>query len=338
MLACDVSNHQGALSVETLRVWREQHGIELLIVQAVDPPRPWPPSQTRQQIEAAHAAGLAIDVYLWVWTHSLQVADMETKLRLLDGLEPLVGRLWLDAEDTAAATVEQRMGSIERSLQVLDAWSQARGLPLPGIYTGGWWWRGYLANTRQFGDRALWDAEYDGIADNAQGWHPYGGWTERAIKQYTASGRLPGYGGGLDLNALSETEAARVRGPQPPARETPEDWPWATWYEAAVNYRGIGDALGGQLTEAKATLDAQAADVATLQSQIDTWRAVVQVKETALKHADALLQQARERIHACASGACCRAGSSSDRWRRRSPNRPYHPARQRPTTTRGGAS
>jgi hypothetical protein len=36
------------------------------------------------------------------------------------------------------------------------------------------------------------------------------------------------------------------------ARETPDDWPWPTWYEAAINYKAIADHLAEQLNQAPA--------------------------------------------------------------------------------------
>jgi hypothetical protein len=209
MQAVDVSNHQGALSVATLRTWKDEHDVGLLIVQAVDPSPPWPRSQTRQQIEAAHQAGMAVDAYLWLWTLSDVARDMRNKLALLDGLE--VGRLWLDVEDTESAAVSRRLEAVHQALPELDAWSSARGLPAPGIYTGGWYWKGYMGNTREHAERDLWDADYRGQHST---FASYGGWTRRAIHQYTGDGRLPGHSGALDLNTVSALEALRL---------TPED-------------------------------------------------------------------------------------------------------------------
>jgi GH25 family lysozyme M1 (1,4-beta-N-acetylmuramidase) len=215
----------------------------------VDPPAPWPPTRTRSQIANAALAGIATDAYLWVWTHSAVEADMEAKLALLDGLP--VGRLWLDAEDTESASFAARRDAISRSFAVLDEWSMARGLPRPGIYTAWWYVGGYLGYGRQertpWTDRDLWNAEYDGIPDSGV-FHPYCGWAEQAIKQYTASGRLPGYGGDLDVNALSAAEAARVAGGAQPAPQ-PQPDPTA----------GLINALGYLTGDVAATLEAEAA-------------------------------------------------------------------------------
>ena len=120
------------------------------------------------------------------------------------------------------------------------------------------------------------------MADAAAGFRPYGGWLTPRIKQYRGTSALAGIGG-LDLNVLSVSEeqelvaasapdsapvtadsAASPGDPAAPpgdpaaqpataaARETPDDWPWPTWYEAAINYRAIADQLGEQLNQARA--------------------------------------------------------------------------------------
>lgn len=182
--------------------WQLQHDVGRVIVQAVDPPPGYPPGVTRQQIEACAAVAMPTDVYLYLWTNSNVHADMLAKLALLNGLEQYVGRLWLDVEDTAAASVLTRMTSIRAALAVLDDWSATHQKFRPGIYTGGWWWRDYLANTPLFKDRSLWASQYDGIEDPAV-FNAFGGWTSCAIKQYRGTSSLAGVSG-VDLNILSE--------------------------------------------------------------------------------------------------------------------------------------
>jgi hypothetical protein len=250
MLACDISNHQGAIPAATFARWKAEADVGLVIVQAVNPPSPWPRGVTRPQIENAAIAGLATDAYLWVWTHSNVETDMRNKLALLDGLP--VGRLWLDAEDTESASFAARRDAISRAFAVLDEWSMARGLPRPGIYTAWWYVGGYLGYGRQertpWTDRDLWNAEYDGLPDSGV-FHPYCGWAEQAIKQYSASGRLPGYGGDLDVNALSAAEAARVTGGGVQPAPQPQPDPSA----------GLVNALGYLTGDVAATLEAEAA-------------------------------------------------------------------------------
>ena len=231
MLAVDISNWNGVLTQDRLAEWRNQ-GIGLVIPQAVSPPAGYPPGVTRQQIEACALAGMPTDAYLWVWTHSAVEADIEAKLSLLDGLEHLVGRLWLDCEDTAGATVEDRTDAIDRAISVMDAWSVDHGKPLPGIYTGRWWWQGYVADTTVFRGRDLWDADYDGVDDIFYGFVAYGGWSKRALKQYVGSP--------LDTNVLSAAEEARVLGSvSPDPAPAPEcDWGWVAKKSDVVSTAG----------------------------------------------------------------------------------------------------
>jgi hypothetical protein len=37
-----------------------------------------------------------------------------------------------------------------------------------------------------------------------------------------------------------------------PVRETPDDWTWPTWREAAINFKAIADELGQQLAARQA--------------------------------------------------------------------------------------
>jgi Glycosyl hydrolases family 25 len=202
--AVDVSNYTSPLSPAALNQWRDVHDIGLVIVQAINPPPGYPAGQTQQQIEACAQAGIITDAYVFLWTHSNVDADMRAKLATLGGLELHVRKLWLDVEDTAGAAVEQRLTSIRQALAVCDGWCKTYGKPRTGIYTGRWWWQGYLGNTTEFGDRDLWASQYDGI-DDATVFSPFGGWTACRIKQHAGTSTLAGVGN-VDLNVLSDAE------------------------------------------------------------------------------------------------------------------------------------
>jgi hypothetical protein len=206
--AVDVSNYTSPLSESALIQWRDSHDIGLVIVQAINPPAGYPAGQTRQQIEMCVQAGIVTDAYVFLWTNSNVDADMRAKLATLNGLERQVRKLWLDVEDTAGASVDQRLTSIRQALAICDEWSRAHGKPRPGIYTGRWWWRGYLGNTTEFGDRDLWTSQYDGV-DDVTVFSPYGGWTSCRIKQHAGTSTLAGVGN-VDLNVLSDAEAAQL--------------------------------------------------------------------------------------------------------------------------------
>lgn len=201
MHGVDISNYTDPLSAGALASWQLLHDVGLVIVQAVDPPPGYPPGETREQLAACAAAGLATDAYLYLWTNSNVEADMRAKLALLSGLEQHIGRLWLDAEDTSAASPAARISAIRQAFAVLDGWSSAHGKPTPGLYTGRWWWMAYVNNTPEFANRALWTSQYDTI-DDASVFMPYGGWERCAVKQYSGTSQLAGING-VDLNVLA---------------------------------------------------------------------------------------------------------------------------------------
>jgi hypothetical protein len=254
-LAVDISNYTSSLTATALEGLKRE-GVSHVIVQAVDPPAPFPPGQTREQIQACLDAGLTVDAYVWLW-FDLDPSDIQHKLHLLDGLK--IRQLWLDVEDTAASkydqpTTEQRVSA---ALKLCDAYATSSG-EKTGVYSGRWFWvdRRYMGNCQTFKERELWDANYDDVADATLGFVSYGGWNQVAIKQYRGTSVLANVSG-LDLNVLSVGEVSEsstpqpVNPPPPAARETPDDWPWATWQEAAINYKGIADELGRQLEELK---------------------------------------------------------------------------------------
>lgn len=188
-MAVDVSNYTGPLDQPALAAWR-QLGITSVIVQAIAPPAGFPPGVTQQQIEACTEAGLAVEAYVYLWT--ADPAGITRQLDLLRGMG--VDRVWLDCEDTTAATPKARIAAIRSGLQQIEA----RGFEV-GIYTGRWWWTAYVANTDEFAHYPLWASIYDGIPDRAVGFVPFGGWTSVAIKQYSGTSSLAGVGG-IDLD------------------------------------------------------------------------------------------------------------------------------------------
>jgi hypothetical protein len=255
MLAVDISNYTTPLTANAVEGLKSA-GVTHVIVQSIDPPPGYPAGRTRQQIELCQAAGLSVDVYVWLW-FDLDIRDIHRKLKLIEGLQ--IRQLWLDVEDTASSKYDQATSEakVTAALAACDAFQTTSGQKT-GIYSGRWFWadQRYMGNTTLFADRELWDANYDEVADAALGFRPYGGWSAPRIKQYRGTSVLAGVGG-LDLNVLSVDEAAEITGgqtiatqpqgtAQPEERETPAEWPWPTWYEAAVNYKAIADQLGGQ--------------------------------------------------------------------------------------------
>lgn len=267
MLAVDVSNYSDALTAENVEALKAAD-VGLVIAQAVDPPTPYPPTKTRDQIQTCLDAGMPVDAYVWLW-FDLDASDIQHKLSLLDGLS--IRQLWLDVEDTAAskydaATCEQKVAD---ALALCDAYSTTSGQPC-GLYTGYWFWtdRRYMGNTVAFASRELWDAHYDLIPDVAVGFVPYGGWTAPRVKQYQGSSALAGISG-LDLNVLSVAEAGEL---DPSTPVTPSD-PGDPCAAVSADRDGLVSALGyisGDLLAPVAKQKQSSAAVRTLVSGIRT--------------------------------------------------------------------
>ncbi len=203
ILGRDLSNF--TVSPPPIDAWKAA-GVGWVAIQAVDPPSPYPATQTVAQIDACLAAGLVVDAYVWLW-FDLDAADIAAKLALLSGYTGgQIRQLWLDVEDRAAGNYDQATteAKISAALALCDAFPTGGGRRT-GVYAGRWWWGDPQlgGNTTVFSDRRLWDANYDGAADAASGFVPYGGWDHAAIKQY--AGSQPD---GTDLDVLSEAEAA----------------------------------------------------------------------------------------------------------------------------------
>lgn len=190
--AVDVSNYTGPLSDAQLAVWKRD-GVGLVIVQSIDPPPGYPPGCTVEQILAAQHAGLNVEAYVFLW-FGLGVPDIQAKLDLLYALG--IERVWLDVEDTSARSLRlsKRISTVAAALATISAAGYETG-----IYTGYWFWTGYMGNTNVFSSANLWDAHYDGEPDPAADFVPYGGWSNCLIKQYAGTSTLDGVGN-VDLD------------------------------------------------------------------------------------------------------------------------------------------
>ena len=102
------------------------------------------------------------------------------------------------------------------------------------LYSGTWYWKGTIGNPQQNWGTQLIDASYvNGGGDPREivkgvtmgYWRPYGTWKGPLLRQFTASAKIPGEPGMVDMSVLYGTEAelaGLVRGSSKP----PD--PWAT--------------------------------------------------------------------------------------------------------------
>jgi lysozyme len=89
----------------------------------------------------------------------------------------------------------------------------------PIIYTGGWFWRGYMGNPAGFSQYPLWAAQYN---PSASGPNLFGDWKYSTFWQYTDAARFSGISGSVDASWFHGTQAqldslAWVSAPAAPA-------------------------------------------------------------------------------------------------------------------------
>lgn len=244
MRALDLSKFTSRVTAGVVNAWCAE-GIGLLIVQAH--PAGYGQERSIEIVRvicahrcAKHSGGMPWDAYIYGY---LEYSDWTVgacatlDILAAEGFVPREG--WYDIEDVDTGktwTPMQRVDAYNRDLAVFDSWLMAHGRPRAGVYTAIWYFSGYLQGVgAPWADRELWDADYDQVADNEAGWVPYGGWTERRIKQY--AGTSVDVVGGLDLDVLSAGEAAQVEsgGEDVDAQERTE-------YEERIN--GLTQTIG----------------------------------------------------------------------------------------------
>lgn len=235
-VAVDVSNYTSDLTPAALTAWKDA-GVALVIAQAVDPPAGFPPGKTRLQVQQCSDAGLVVDAYIWLW-FDLDIGDIQRKLALLERLP--IRRLWLDVEDQAAAKYDQATceRKVSEAMLACTMYATTSGDTV-GIYSGRWFWTDsrYMGNSTAFSQWDLWDANYDLVADAAQGFVPYGGWDHCAVKQYQGTTNFHGISG-VDLNVLSEAEAAKLTNGGEEVPDPNVDYGWQAKKDTVVQAAG----------------------------------------------------------------------------------------------------
>jgi hypothetical protein len=110
-LAVDVSNYTGAITAEQARCLRSQ-GVEHLIAGTQVE------SIARVQLEAALAAGMTVDAYVYLyWRRDVRI-EVARSVDIVTGLP--VGRLWLDCEnDSEGIDPDGINGLIDTAIEAL---------------------------------------------------------------------------------------------------------------------------------------------------------------------------------------------------------------------------
>jgi len=140
------------------------------------------------------ARGIPVGTYFYLVEYETVDDQLAIVKRALDGKSFELG-LWNDVEleggdvpDLTRKTVIEFMTKAEA---IFGTWD---------IYTGAWCWNPIMGTDNPYSSRRLWVASYTSPA-------PYMpiGWDEWWLWQYTSSGRLNGYAGGLDINKCTDT-------------------------------------------------------------------------------------------------------------------------------------
>lgn len=154
------------------------------------------------------AAGLVLGAY-----HFLRSGNGPAQARFFAAtVGSFTGRIAvLDVEKAANGTYPS-IGDVREF--VAEFRRLVPGHPLV-IYTGAWFWKGYLGNPHGADLGPLWHSEYETsaaeVADGPEA-DRYGGWDGCTIWQWTSSGSCPGVAGRCDLNILRRGSLADLTG------------------------------------------------------------------------------------------------------------------------------
>lgn len=206
-LGIDVSSHQS----RDLRTLIGTHRPAHVVVKLYLPEESISQDHSRAQIASALAAGCTVGGYVWCYRDENPRKTVRDAIGLARSAGAELPVLWLDCETYKVNGEIRDPGPDAAWLREAVAESRALGIR-PGIYTGGWWWREFMDNSREFAELPLWAAEYDGNPD-VDDVTMFGGWTRASGKQYAE--RLPS-GDGLDQNVFRDDVSGGAPTPAAP--------------------------------------------------------------------------------------------------------------------------
>ena len=143
---------------------------------------------TRQQLAMAQQCDLRLAGYMWCFPGASELG-VRYRLEMFDGF--VLEFLALDLEQQGTHVID-----VERDLALCDPYWRGK----TWVYSGKWFFdqQGW-SHLDLWADRPLWDSDYDGEPDVDVGFVPYGGWTQRAMKQYRGTSTI-GVVDQIDLN------------------------------------------------------------------------------------------------------------------------------------------
>jgi hypothetical protein len=213
--ALDVSEYSGSILGGQ---WGQAYdaGIRMVIVQAWGgTPRGLGKNRLCwSQLETARKAGMMTAIYLVVpsdtttLTHSLIQAGRDAAGSELQYIKFFA----LDIEG------DKPLHPTDAVARLRDAIVNASPMPIV-IYSSRSKWQIVMGDVDDFNQCILWDARYDESPEIDKNWVPYGGWKERAIKQYGGT-RIVAGNISADVNVVHLGRLFGTPEPEPPE----EDW------------------------------------------------------------------------------------------------------------------
>ena len=185
------------------------------------------PTITRAQLDAALAAGMTVDAYVYLYWSSSLTTQVQNALATVEGYP--ITRLWLDAENSAAGYTSAQI--LQKIQEALDACGET---PC-GIYTAKWWWDPATGYSTAFSDVPLWYARYDLVPDFADwygGISDFGGWTDPAGKQYQGSNDVCGVNVDRNIMHVGAAPTASFKGET--GRVTASQSDAGAWHSVAL--------------------------------------------------------------------------------------------------------
>lgn len=189
----DISHWTGNISDAVAAYWK-QNGVKHVIAGTQKE------AITRQQLQVAVRNGFTVDAYVFLYFNGNMAAQVKEALRRIQGFP--VTRLWLD--------IEAKTGSYTQSQIKAQIWDAIRacGNQPYGIYTGAWWWKGYIKNTTDFANIPLWYAWYDKNPSlSTWSYQKFGGWQQPWGKQYQGTTNFGGVV--VDFNTIKVVPRTR---------------------------------------------------------------------------------------------------------------------------------
>jgi lysozyme len=199
----DCSRHQGTINWSAVKA----AGHDFAIIKATDGTSYRYIDWFRTNFLKVRAAGLVPGAY-----HFLNRADGTAQARYYVGE---VNRAGGFQGVLAVVDVEKNADGTYPGISTVRAFVTEFRRLVPGhpliVYTGRWFWVGYINNPYGADLGVLWHSEYESTqaeVDDGPESDNYGGWPRATFWQWTSSGRCPGVSGNCDLNIFYGDRAA----------------------------------------------------------------------------------------------------------------------------------